>query len=161
MKASTPKFPSKKRKMANENHMFHSKGQKKYVLCVVMWLCVHTKNQQRVSIFKVRFLKYGEYLEPKNSLKIKYGGHSAPTGSVSSYSTHGLAGAAGWIWGCRPAPREDVLWGTWASTYLGIWARSWKQSPQILGDPFIQHDQAFWNKPHLITEWLENLVKQW
>ena len=36
-----------------------------------------------------------EYLEPKNSLKIKYGGHSAPTGSVSSYSTHGLAGAAG------------------------------------------------------------------
>ena len=172
MKASTPKFPSKKRKMANENHMFHSKGQKKCVLCVVMWLCVHTKNQQRVSIFKVRFLKYGKYLEPKKKLKNKVqwalSTHwfSEPPCcnrwfSVSTYSTHGLVGAAGWSWGRRPAPGEDVLWGTWASTYLGIWARSWKQSPQILRDPFIQHDQAFWNKPHLITEWLENLVKQW
>lgn len=86
---------SKKRKMANENHMFHSKWQKKCVLWVVMWLSVHTKNQQRISVFKVWFLKYGKYLEPKQSLKIKYGWHSVPIGFVSTYSTHGFVDAAG------------------------------------------------------------------
>lgn len=81
--------------MANENHMFHSKWQKKCVLCVVMWLYVHTKNQQRISVFKVWFLKYGKYLEPKKSLKIKYGWHSVSTGSESTYSAHGSVDAAG------------------------------------------------------------------
>lgn len=104
MKAYTPKFPSKKRKMANENHMFHSKWQKKCVLCVVMWLYVHTKNQQRISVFKVWFLKYGKYLEPKKSLKIKYSWHSVSTGSESTYSAHGSVDAASWICECRTSP---------------------------------------------------------
>lgn len=128
--------------MANENHMFHSKWQKKCVLWVVMWCSLSIPKPTEDLRCKYGFLKYGKYLEPKqfkNKVRLALCTHWF---CIHLFNPR-FRGCRLNLVNAEPAPVEDILWSHLSLHLLGYLSKVLEPVSSDTEDPFIQHHQAF------------------